>query len=88
MPQLDQAKKALRVAQRRRAVNDRWRAKYRAALRAVRDAIKSQDKKAAEEALVSAQSNLDRASQRNIINHRTAARYKSRLSQAIAKLAK
>ena len=57
-------------------------------MRAVRDAVKAEDKKKAEEAFVVMQSNLDRASRRNIIPPGTCARYKSRLSKAIANLTK
>lgn len=86
MPQLQAAKKALRVDQRRRKVNDRWRRKLRAALHGVRDAVSAGEKKAAEEAVVKAESVLDRVSRRNIVHPNKAARKKSQLRRAVANL--
>lgn len=86
MPQLQAAKKALRVSARRRVINDRWRRKVREALHAVRDAIRAQDKKAAAEAYVTATSMIDRAARRNIIHPNSAARKKSRLHKAVANI--
>jgi small subunit ribosomal protein S20 len=84
MPQLQAAKKALRASARRRAVNDRWRVRFRASIRAVTDALQSKDTTKALEAFHKAQSLLDRAARRNVIHPNTAARKKSRLQKAIA----
>ncbi len=88
MPQLQAAKKALRVSARRRVINDRWRRKVREALHDVRDAIRAQDKKAATEAYVKATSTIDRAARRNIIHPNSAARKKSRLHKAVVSISK
>lgn len=86
MPNLDQAKKALRVAARRRKINDRWRAKLRAATKALRLATTEGDKGKAEKAYIEVTSMLDRAARRNIVHPNKAARRKSRLAKQIAKL--
>ena len=86
MPQLTQAKKALRTSQRKRVINDRWRRKLRAALNEVRDALANNSKKDAEKAMLKAESILDRTARRNIIHPNKASRKKSRLRQAIAKI--
>lgn len=86
MPQTSAAKKALRVSARKRTVNDAWRRKVKNALLAVRDALNEKNKQAAETAWKAAQKVLDRAARRNIITANKAARKKSRLHQAIAKL--
>ena len=86
MPQLDAAKKALRVNQRQRVVNDRWRRKIRESLREVREALTAGDSKAADTAITSAESVLDRAAKRNIIHPNKAARKKSRLRSALSRI--
>jgi len=86
MPQLKAAKKDLRKNQRRRTINNRWRSTVHNTIRAVQDAITQKDKKTALEALPKAQAALDRAARRNIIHPNKAARKKSRLLKAIAKL--
>lgn len=86
MPQIKAAAKALRAGARRRTVNDRWRRKLRASIKEVRAAISRQEKQAADKAYGAAQAILDRAARRNIIHPQAAARRKSRLKQALAKL--
>ena len=87
MPNLKQAKKALRAAANKRVANDVWRVKLRAAFKSIRLASVANDKPAAEKAYVEAVSILDRAARRNIIHPNKAARRKSRLAKAIAKIA-
>lgn len=86
MPQLQAAKKDLRKNQRRRAINNRWRSAIHKTTRAVQDAIIEKDQKAATAAMSKAQTTLDRAARRNIIHPNKAARKKSRLLKAIAKI--
>ena len=87
MPQIESARKALRVSARRQAINDRWRRKVKETLLAVRDAIRDKNKETAATAYKAAQVVLDRAARRNIIPKNKAARKKSRLQKAISKLA-
>jgi len=86
MPQIKAAKKDLRKNQRRRTGNDRWRQKVRTALHAVRDALTAGDKSAAAAAYLKAQSTLDRAARRHILDQHKAARVKTRLSREVLKL--
>lgn len=87
MPQIQAARKALRVDARRRAVNDRWRRKLREAMNAVRFAVTGNDAKTAKEAAAKAISVIDRVARRNIMHPNKAARKKSQLEKTIAKLA-
>ena len=86
MPNLKAAKKALRHSQRRRAINDKWRQSYKSTVKAVRDALRQNDVKTAIAAFPAAQRALDRSARRNILHPKKAARQKSRLQHAIAKL--
>lgn len=86
MPQTKAAAKALRTSERRRAGNDRWRRKIRESLHAVRDAMTDKDQKKTQEAVMAAESVLDRAARRNIIHPNKAARKKSQIKSALAKL--
>ena len=86
MPQIEAARKALRVSARNQVINDRWRRKLREALLGVRNAIRDKNKETAASAYKTAQTVLDRAARRNIIPKNKAARKKSRIQQAISKL--
>jgi small subunit ribosomal protein S20 len=88
MPQIEAAKKALRQNQRRRVINDKWRDKVRASIRSVKAAVLANDTDAATAALVVAQSNLDRASRRNILHPNTASRKKAFLARTVAGIKK
>lgn len=86
MPNLKAAKKALRHNQRQRAINDNWRRSTKEVVKAVRDAIKLGDAKAAIDGWPAAQQALDQVARRNILHPRTVARQKSRLQHAIQKI--
>lgn len=86
MPQTKSAAKSLRIGQRRRLVNDRWRQKIKTSLHAIRDAIVAKDKSAAQTALGEATSMIDRAARHNVIHPNKAARKKSRLQKAVSKI--
>ena len=86
MPNLKSARKALRVAAHRREVNDRWRAKLRAAYKDLRLAVTAKDKAKADTAYVEVTSILDRAARRNIVHPNKASRKKSRLAKAVANI--
>lgn len=86
MPHTKAAAKALRTGVKRRAQNDKWRRQMREALHAVRDAVLANDKTKAQTALIEAESTLDRAARRHIIHRNKAARKKSQLSIAVAKI--
>lgn len=82
------AKKATRKIARRTLVNKSRRTKMRGAVRTVEEAIKSGDRNAALDAMKRAEPELMQAAQRNIVHKNNASRKISRLTHAIAKLAK
>jgi small subunit ribosomal protein S20 len=81
------AKKAVRVAERRTAINKNRRSRVRTFIRKVEEAIASGDKGAAETALRNAQPEIMRSAQKGIIHRNTASRKISRLSARIRALA-
>ncbi|MGP8120654.1 MAG: 30S ribosomal protein S20 [Xanthobacteraceae bacterium] len=82
------AKKATRKIARRTAVNKSRRTRVRNSVRLVELAIEKGDREAALVALKSAEPELMRAAQRNIVHKNNASRKVSRLTHQIAKLAK
>jgi small subunit ribosomal protein S20 len=82
------AKKATRKIARRTAINKSRRTQMRGAVRRVEDAIQRGDRDAAVKAMASAEPELMRAAQRNIVHRNTASRKVSRLAHQIAKLGK
>lgn len=81
------AKKAVRVDERRTAINKNRRSRMRGFIRKVEEAIASGDKGAAETALRAAQPEIMRSSQKGIIHKNTASRKISRLSARIRTIA-
>ena len=81
MPNLQNAKKALRVSDRKRVINDSRRRAMKEAIRSTKTAIKS-DAKAIQKELSSAYQAIDKALKRGVIKKNTAARKKSRLSKS------
>jgi small subunit ribosomal protein S20 len=88
MPNTSSAKKAMRQSRRRQIINLRTKSKYKSAIKATRQNISKGDASAATESLKKAMSALDKAVKKNVIHKNTAARRKSRLAKAIAKLGK
>ncbi|HAG27702.1 TPA: 30S ribosomal protein S20 [Patescibacteria group bacterium] len=88
MPNTSSAKKAMRQSRRRQVINLRTKSKYKSAVKATRQDISSGDAAAASENLKKAMSAIDKAVKKNVLHKNTAARRKSRLSKAIAKLYK
>ena len=82
------ARKATRKIARRTAVNKGRRTGMRSSVRSVEEAIKKGDRAAAVAALKKAEPQLMRAAQQNVIHKNSASRKVSRLTHAIAKLAK
>jgi small subunit ribosomal protein S20 len=81
------AKKAVRVSERRTAINKNRRSRMRTFIRKVEEAIASGDKGAAETALRDAQPEIMRSAQKGIIHRNTASRKVSRLSARIRAIA-
>ncbi len=79
MPNLQNAKKALRVASRKRVINDRRR-------RTMKTSIKEVKKENTPENLAKAYQAIDKAAKRGVIKKNAAARKKSRITKALAKV--
>lgn len=86
MPQTASAKKALRVSERRRAINDRWRGKLRATERKFKKALSDKHADQARVLYLELQSTLDRMARRHIVHKNTAARTKSRFASALRRI--
>lgn len=78
MPNLQNAKKALRVASRKRVINDRRR-------RTMKTSIKEVKKENTPENLSKAYQAIDKAAKRGVIKKGAADRKKSRITKALAK---
>lgn len=81
------AKRAVRVIERRTAINKNRRSRMRGFIRKVEEAIASGDKGAAETALRAAQPEIMRSAQKGVVHKNTASRKISRLSARIRALA-
>ncbi len=80
------AKKKTRVIARRTAINQHRRSMMRGFIRRVEEAISGGDRNAAMAALMAAEPQIMRASQKGIVHKKTASRKVSRLTHRIAKL--
>ena len=83
MANIKSARKRARQAGGRRARNVSQHTAARSAIKDVRKAIATGDKKAAAAALVKSQSVIDRVAAKGIVHRNAAARQKSRLAHAI-----
>ena len=82
------ARKATRKIARRTEINKARRTRMRNSVRTVEEAIKRGDRAAALAAMKTAEPELMRAAQRNVVHKNHASRKISRLAHSIAKLAK
>ena len=87
MANTKQARHRARQSTVRNAHNSAQRSRLRTAVKSVRKAIESGDKKAALETLQQATSVIDSIADKNIIHKNAAARHKSRLSARIKAMA-
>lgn len=81
------AKKAVRVSERRTAINKNRRSRMRTFIRKVEEAIATGDKGVAATALQTAEPEIMRGAQKGVIHKNTASRKISRLSARIRALA-
>ena len=88
MPNLDAAKKAIRVSGRKRLVNDRRRKAMKEAVKGVRKVAETKDTKNSAEALRLAYKAIDKAAKRGVIKKNTAARKKARVAKALSTVSK
>jgi small subunit ribosomal protein S20 len=82
------AKRGVRVSERKRVVNDRLRRTLKEAVKTVRKDVFDRDLKSTKTDLSLAFKALDKAAKRGTIKKGTANRKKSRLAKAIAKISK
>ena len=80
------AEKRIRQNDRRRARNSAARSRLRTAVKKLRAAVDEGNKQAAEEMLPSTLSLVDSTAQKGVLHSNAAARTKSRLTKAVAKL--
>ena len=83
MANIKSAQKRARQAVVRRAHNFSLRTEARSAIKDVKKAIATGDKKAAAAALAKSQSVIDRVAGKRVLHRNAAARHKSRLAHAI-----
>lgn len=81
------ALKRVRITARRTAINRRRKTRLRHQIRKLRRLIEARDAQAAAAVLPATYSLIDRAAKWGIIKKNTAARYKSRLTARLRKLA-
>lgn len=82
MPNLQNAKKALRVSDRKRVMNDKRRKALKETVKSAR-VLGGADKKVVTESLAKAYQAIDKAAKRGIIKKNTADRKKSRLAKSL-----
>jgi len=82
------ALKRVRTAERRTLVNNTRKTRLRHGIRAMRRLLESKDAKAAEALVPKTFSLIDRAAKWGVIKKNTAARYKSRFTIRLHKIAK
>jgi small subunit ribosomal protein S20 len=87
MANTSSAKKAVRKAARRTAINKARKSRMRTYVKKVEEAIASGDKSAAIEALKAAEPQLARSAQKGLIHKNQASRKVSRLSKRVTALA-
>lgn len=87
MPIIKSAKKALRGSLKKKVFNDRRKKTMKVEVKSIRALIVEKDKKAAIEKMPALYKAIDKAAKRGIIKKNTAARKKSRIAHAIAKIA-
>ncbi len=81
------AEKRIRQNARRNEINRSNRSQLRTSIKKLRTAVAGQDKTASTELLFPTVSLIDKAVNKGIIHKNTAARYKSRLTKHVNKLA-
>jgi small subunit ribosomal protein S20 len=87
MPNHKSAEKRVRQNEKRRAVNRSSRSDLRTQIKKLRAALTASDKNQSQELLTPTVSLIDKAVNKGILHKNTAARYKSRLTTHVGKLA-
>jgi len=87
MPNHKSAIKRVRQNEKRRAVNRSNRSDLRTQIKKLRSALTASDKAHSQELLTPTVSAIDKAVNKGVLHRNTAARYKSRLTSHVGKLA-
>ena len=87
MPNHKSAEKRVRQTEKRRDVNRSNKSTLRTQIKKLRAALTASDKNLSQDLLNPTVSSIDKAVNKGILHKNTAARYKSRLTTHIAKLA-
>lgn len=87
MPNHKSAEKRVRQTEKRRDVNRSNRSNLRTQIKKLRSALTASDKNLSQELLNPTVSSIDKAVNKGILHKNTAARYKSRLTAHVSKLA-
>ena len=83
MPNMKNAKKAVKVISRREGSNNNYEASMKTAFKNVERAVMSKDKAKAEECLKIATKKIDKAAQKGVASKNFVARNKSRLTKKV-----
>lgn len=83
MPNMKNAKKAVKTIEKKKMINNNYKASMKTAIKNVEKAVISKDKKAAEEALKIAIQRIDKAGSAKVITNNYLARNKSRLTKKV-----
>lgn len=81
MPITKSAKKALRVSDRKKSMNDRSKKMMKEAIKNVEKLVKDNKKDEAKKALPNAYGAIDKATKKGVLKKNTASRSKSRLAR-------
>jgi len=87
MPNHKSAEKRVRQNEKRRAVNRSNRSDLRTQIKKLRTALAASDKNQSQDLLTPTVSAIDKAVNKGVLHRNTAARYKSRLTSHVGKLA-
>ena len=87
MPNHKSSEKRVRQNEKRRAVNRSNRSDLRTQIKKLRTALAASDKNQSQDLLTPTVSAIDKAVNKGILHKNTAARYKSRLTTHVGKLA-
>ena len=83
MPNMKNAKKAVKVISKKNVSNNNYKASMRTAIKNVEKAVANKDKQKAEETLKIAIKRIDKAAAKGVSAKNTCARNKSRLSKKV-----
>lgn len=83
MPNMKNAKKAVKTIAKKKVENNDYRASMKTAIKNVEKAVIAKDKNAAKEALVVAIKRIDKAAAAGVVTNNFVARNKSRLTKKV-----